>query len=237
MGRIINNKSVAILQSNYIPWKGYFDIINSVDEFIIYDEMQYTRRDWRNRNLLKTKQGTKWLTIPVEVKGQYTHKINEIRIVDDKWPIKHWKTIQHNYNKALLFKESETIFEETYQKCKELNFLSEVNLLFINVINSFLGINTKITDCKNYLLEGEKSRRIISICKQAGANTYFTGPSAKTYLDEGLFKKEGILLLYAEYKDYPVYKQLFPPFKSEVSILDLIFNAGRDSVKYMKSFK
>ncbi|MFW5835685.1 MAG: WbqC family protein, partial [bacterium] len=98
-------KKIAILQSNYIPWKGYFDIINYVDEFIVYDDAQYTRRDWRNRNLIKTPRGLKWLTIPVEVKGKYTQTIYETKIADKNWAEKHWKSIRHNYNEADCFEE------------------------------------------------------------------------------------------------------------------------------------
>nr|MBU9918948.1 WbqC family protein [Fusobacteriaceae bacterium] len=112
-------KKIAILQSNYIPWKGYFDLINMVDEFILYDDMQYTRRDWRNRNKIKTPQGLQWLTIPVEIKGKFFQKIKDTRITDKKWNIKHWRTISQNYSKAKYFKDYKDIFEELYLACDE----------------------------------------------------------------------------------------------------------------------
>src|SRR5438046_4323553 len=93
-------RKAAIVQSNYIPWKGYFDLIRRVDEFILYDDVQYTRRDWRNRNLIKTPQGLRWLTIPVEVKGKYYQSIRDTKIADPVWAASHWQTIVHNYGRA-----------------------------------------------------------------------------------------------------------------------------------------
>ena len=105
-------KKIAISQSNYIPWKGYFDLINRVDEFILYDDAQFTRRDWRNRNKIKTPNGTQWLTIPVDVKGRYLQKINETKVSDKKWAIKHWKQIKQNYFKAKYFTKYKDFFDE-----------------------------------------------------------------------------------------------------------------------------
>jgi hypothetical protein len=124
-------KKIAILQSNYIPWKGYFDIINSVDEFIFYDEAQYTRRDWRNRNIIKTKDGPKWITIPVKVKGRYEQRIIETRVANKNWASKHWKMIEYNYGSSPGFTDYASVFEETYHTCGKLTFLSDINRLFI----------------------------------------------------------------------------------------------------------
>ncbi len=123
-------KKVAIVQSNYIPWKGYFDLINMVDEFILYDDMQYTRRDWRNRNKIKSANGTVWLTIPVEVKGKYDQKVRDVLISDREWNKKHWKSIVHNYAKAEFFKRYGSLFEDLYVGSNE-RYLSEVNCRFL----------------------------------------------------------------------------------------------------------
>ncbi len=229
-------KKIAILQSNYIPWKGYFDIINSVDEFIIYDDAQYTRRDWRNRNIIKTRNGLKWLTIPVEVKGKYDQKINETRIADKTWASKHWKMIMHNYTSAPAFEAHAGLFEETYHSCEKLVFLSDVNRLFIKVINSIIGIHTLISDTSQYKMKGSKNDKIISICKQANAEAYVTGPLAKEYIDEKLFLKSGIDLIWVDYKGYPEYNQVFPPFEHAVSTIDVIFNNGIKATSLLKSF-
>ena len=229
-------KRIAILQSNYIPWKGYFDIINSVDEFIIYDDAQYTVRDWRNRNIIKTKNGLKWLTIPVLVKNRRYQKINETRIADNKWASKHWESIKHSYSSSPFFDDYNDIFEKAYQECKELDFLSDVNRFFLEIINSILGIGTTISDSSLYVIEGDRNQKIISICKQAGADVYLSGPSAKNYVEEEIFEKAGIKLCWADYKDYPEYCQKYPPFEHNVSILDLILNEGEKVSLFMKSF-
>lgn len=231
----MKSKKIAILQSNYIPWKGYFDLINMVDEFILYDDMQYTRRDWRNRNKIKTSQGLKWLTIPVEVKGKYFQKINETKISDKDWAKKHWQSIKLNYSKAQYFREYKDAFEDLYLNCNE-PYLSRINFKFINAINEILGIKTKIKWSSEFELVDGKSRRLLSICKDCDADIYLSGPAAKGYLDEEMFVKEGISVEWMDYSGYPEYDQLYPPFAHGVTILDLIFNEGSNAVKFMKSF-
>lgn len=228
-------KKIAIIQSNYIPWKGYFDIINMVDEFILYDTEQYSRRDWRNRNKIKTPKGLLWLTIPVEVKGKFFQKINETKICVKDWNKKHWKTITLNYAKAKYFKEYKEYFEELYLSCNE-EYLSEINFKFINAINQLLGIKTKIRWSMEFDLPEGKNEKLIAICKQCNANIYLSGPAAKHYLEEELFKKEGIKVEWMDYSGYPEYPQLYQPFEHGVSIIDLIFNTGPEATKYMKSF-
>lgn len=226
---------VAILQSNYIPWKGYFDIINSVDEFVLYDDVQFTRRDWRNRNQIKTSNGLLWLTIPVDVKGKYAQKINETVITDSDWPKKHWKTISYNYAKAKYFKEYKDFFEDLYMNCKE-SFLSQVNFRFIMGVNSLLQIKTKITKSGEFELPDGRSEKLLAICKKLKADEYLSGPSAENYLDVKLFLREDIKVSWMNYSGYPEYVQLYPPFEHAVSIIDLIFNAGPEATLYMKSF-
>ena len=229
-------KKVAILQSNYIPWKGYFDLINSVDEFIFYDEMQYTKRDWRNRNKIKTPNGTVWLSIPVSDKGyQKNHQqIKDITIADFFWTKKHWNTIIQNYKKAQFFKEYSAFFEELYF-AKEEKYLCEVNYKFIHAINNILGINTKISFSTEYTLIDGKTERLIDLVNQAKGTEYLSGPAAKDYIDEKLFEKEKIKLTWMNYSGYPEYNQLYPPFEHGVSILDLIFSCGKNAADYMKS--
>lgn len=230
-----SGKKIAILQSNYIPWKGYFDLINMVDEFILYDDVQYTRRDWRNRNIIKTPTGPFWLTIPVEVKGKYYQNIKDTLISDHEWNRKHWKTIVSNYTKAPHFKDYCSLFEDLYLGSGE-SYLSQVNYRFLTAICQLLGIKTKISWSMDYRLREGQTERLIDLCKQAGATEYISGPAAKNYIDENLFKAEGISLRYIDYSGYPEYPQLYPPFEHRVSIIDLIFNTGSDAKKYMRSF-
>lgn len=226
---------MAIVQSNYIPWKGYFDLINLVDEFILFDDMQYTRRDWRNRNLIKTRAGLKWLTIPVAVKGNFFQKIKDTRVSDPGWGRTHWESIVHNYSKANHFAAFREVFESLYLGSQE-SFLSQINYAFLTAICKILRIDARITWSDDYESVEGKTERLVSICKQAGATTYISGPAARDYIDEGLFNNADISLEYMDYSAYPEYRQLFPPFEHGVSVIDLIFNEGPDAPKFMKSF-
>jgi hypothetical protein len=228
-------KKALITQSNYIPWKGYFDNINAVDVFVVYDDMQYTKRDWRNRNQIKTPQGPHWLTIPVEVKGKYFQKINETIVSEEDWGDKHWKTIQSNYSKAPFFKQYKDYFETIYLD-RNLKYITEINVSFIKTINKILGINTQIIDSREFELVEGKTERLVDICKKINATDYYTGPAAKDYMDESLFEDQSIKIHYFDYSNYPVYPQLFGEFTHYVSILDLIFNKGEEAKNYMKTF-
>lgn len=230
------SKKIAIVQSNYIPWKGYFDMINQVDEFMLFDDVQYTKRDWRNRNLIKTQNGLKWLTIPVNVKGKYYQKICETSVSDENWKYKHWKTIVHNYSKARYFNDYKEFFEGLFYGTNEI-YLSLINYRFLKAICDLLGIKTKISWSMDYQNTAGKTERLIYFCQQAKATEYLTGPRAKNYIDENLFQEVGIKLTYMDYSDYPTYTQLYPPFVHEVSIIDLILNEGQEAPKYLKSFK
>lgn len=230
------SKRVAAVQSNYIPWRGYFDLINSVDEFVLYDDMQYTIRDWRNRNIIKTSNGPLWLTIPVEVKGKYFQTIKDTVVSDPTWGRKHWASLTHSYSKAKYFTNHKELFAELYSHPEE-KLLSQINYRFIVVICRLLGINTTISWSMDYNLSGAKTERLVSLCKQAGATHYLSGPAAKSYLEEELFTREDISVSYMDYVGYPDYRQLYPPFEPRVSILDLLFNEGPDATKYMKSFE
>jgi len=226
-------KKVAIVQSNYIPWKGYFDLISAVDEFIIYDDMQYTRRDWRNRNKIKTPHGLRWLTVPVQVKGKYFQRIRETEIDGDQWQKEHWQTIKTNYGKSEYFKSIALQLEPLYLE-ETYTHLSVLNLRFIHWVCERLAINTKIRDCCEYELVEGKTERLLSLCQQAKATEYISGPAAKGYLDESLFSRAGIGVTFFDYSNYPVYPQLWGEFEHGVTILDLLFNCGLDAPKYMK---
>ena len=229
------SKRLAIVQSNYIPWRGYFDLINSVDEFILFDDAQYTRRDWRNRNTIKTPNGLLWLTIPVQVRGKYLQKIKDTVVTDEDWTHQHWNSIVHNYSQAPHFKEYLEQFQQLYLGTKETH-LSQINRRFITAICRILGISTVISWSMDYDLVEGKTARLVKMCKDAGATEYLSGPAARDYLDEELFRKEGIKLLYMDYSGYPEYHQLYPPFEPNVSIIDLIFNEGANATRCMRSF-
>ena len=226
-------KKVAILQSNYIPWKGYFDIIASVDEFILYDDMQYTRRDWRNRNQIKTPQGLQWLTVPVLVKGKYHQKIRETEIDGTEWAAAHWKSLVQNYIRAPYFHEIAKWLEPLYLNTSYTH-LSILNQRFIQAICDYLNITTRISHSWDYKQVDGKTERLAELCVQAGATEYVSGPSAKNYVDEQIFEAMNIKLTWFDYAGYPDYPQLWGEFTHGVTILDLLFNCGKDSHRQMR---
>lgn len=227
---MISNK-VAILQSNYIPWKGYFDIIAKSDIFVIYDEVQYTKNDWRNRNLIKTKEGLHWLSIPIR-QEHLDQKIFETNVSFSGWSKKHKNSLQINYGKALYFKEYKDTFFEIYDNAS--TNLSEINKAFIQKICEILEIKTKIIDSRELNLEGDKVERLIDACKKLNATKYLSGPAAKNYMNEVLFNENNIEIEWMDYADYKEYNQLYPPFEHGVSILDLIFNEGPNARSFLK---
>ena len=229
------SKRVAISQSNYIPWKGYFDNIAFVDEFVLYDDMQYTKRDWRNRNKIKTANGLKWLTVPVEVKGKFHQKIKDTKVSDPKWNLNHLDVLKNSYSKAQFFKEVFPFIQNLYYEAENILTISEINAFFIKSICSFLNIETKITFSSDYkIINGGATEKLVAICKQTKATDYYTGPAAKNYMDDSAFVKEGINVNYYDYSGYLEYNQLHGDFEHGVTILDLIFNKGKDSYKYLK---
>lgn len=224
-------KKVAIIQSNYIPWKGYFDIIHDVDLFIFLDDVQYTVRDWRNRNKIKTPQGLRWLSVPVG--ADRDRLIHQVEIVDDGWAKKHWETIKYSYSKTPHFKKYREFFEYVYLDSAWTN-LSELNQFLIKRISQeFLGIETEFRDSREFAAQGEKTDRLLDLLVKAGATSYLSGPSAKSYIDDSKFRADGIELAYKDYSHYREYPQPFPPFEHAVSILDLLFNCGPDAPNYV----
>jgi hypothetical protein len=228
-------KRVAIVQSCYIPWKGYFDLIAAVDEFILFDDRQYTRRDWRNRNKIKTREGAQWLTIPVQTKGRYEQRIDETLVSDPRWSSRHWKTIVANYAAAPHFDVFRELFARTYEELSDEPYLSRVNRRLLEVAAEALGITTRLTWSTEYETRGSKTDRLVSLCEAAGATEYVSGPRARAYLDEERFAERGIDVCWFDYAGYPEYPQLHPPFEHAVTVLDLIFNTGKAATSYMKA--
>jgi len=230
---IMYEKKIAIVQSSYIPWKGYFDLIGSVDEFILYDEMQFTRRDWRNRNLIKTPTGLHWLTVPVISKGKFTQKISETKIDGVDWAGAHWKTLSANYRRSKYFHSIADWLGPLYLDGR-YDSLSELNFKFLQMICQYLELETKISFSSDYYSVPGKSARLAALCVAAGGGEYISGPSARDYLDEKEFFDRGLKIFWFSYDGYEKYPQQWGEFVHGVSILDLLFNCGPDSRKYMK---
>ena len=227
-------KRIAILQSSYIPWKGYFDIIASVNEFILYDDVQFTKHDWRNRNQIKTPQGVQWLTVPV---GQnIKRRVRDVNLPDKRWQAKHWKTLESNYRGAPHFDEIAAIFKPLYLQ-RQYSHLSALNRELIEAVCAYLGITTKISNSWDYHLIEGKTERLVDLCVQAGGTEYISGPAAKGYIVGNLFAERGIKLSWFSYQGYSEYPQLWDEFTHSVTILDLLFNCGKDAPHYMKYVK
>ena len=226
-------KRVAIVQSNYIPWKGYFDMIASVDEFILYDDMQYTKRDWRNRNKIKTPNGLQWLSVPVRVSGKFEQKIRDTEIDGSMWAREHWSALVHNYGRAPFFTQVGPSLQPVYLS-RRYQMLSDLNRTLIEYVCGYLGIRTVIKNSWDYNLVEGKSERLADLCVQAGASVYISGPGAKDYLDESVFAARGVSVEWFDYEGYPEYPQLWGPFEHAVTVLDLLFNCGPESGRFMK---
>lgn len=222
---------VAVIQSNYIPWKGYFDTIHDVDLFIFYDDVQFTKNDWRNRNKIKVSGGTHWLSVPVGTDLNRT--INEVKIQDSAWAKNHFKNLEQYYLKAAYFKEYRGFLAHVYME-RKWEYLSELNQYLVKTIAvDFLKCKTAFDSSMNYSPEGKQLVRLLDLLKKCKAEVYYSGPSAKSYVVENEFKKNGIEIIWKDYSSYPEYPQLFPPFEHYVSILDLLFNTGPDAPYYM----
>jgi hypothetical protein len=226
-------KRVAIVQSNYLPWKGYFDLIASVDEMVLYDDAQYTKRDWRNRNQIKTANGLLWLSVPVKVKGRFFQAIKDTELVDEPWAETHWRSIAMAYGRAPHFAALQQWLEPALRGHHHQH-LSSLNRSLIEAICGVLGIRTRITSSSDYTLPDGKTERLLAVCEQAKATMYVSGPAARSYLDESLFAARGIGVEWFDYSGYPEYPQLWGAFEHAVSVVDLLAMCGPDAPRYLK---
>ena len=222
---------VGIIQSNFLPWRGYFDFIREVDLFILEDDLQYTKGDWRNRNRIKTPRGSEWITVPVNYKR--TEQLIEETSIDysTPWARKMLNRIRESYRTAPCFEPYFSELSDTL--LKPFASISELNVSLIHWVCRRLEIGTPITFSREYHPSGTKTERVISILRQVDADTYLSGPSGKNYIVPELFEQAGIRLEYKEY-NYPEYEQLYPPFDPSVSVLDLLFMKGADAKFYLE---
>lgn len=224
-------RKVAVLQSNYIPWKGYFDIIHDVDLFIFHDDLQYTKNDWRNRNKIKTTNGAQWVTIPVGTSEK--RLIIDVKMNDTKWQKEHWNKIKQAYAKAPYFHKYSDFLKEVYLG-KEWEYLYELDRYLIQKIShEFLGITTKFADSRDFETTGSKHEKLLSLLKSAGADYYVSGPAAKDYIVAEDYAKNNIELVWKDYSNYPEYPQMYGDFDPNVSILDLLFHVGEEAPYYI----
>lgn len=220
---------IAILQPSYLPWIGYFDQMVRVDQFVLFDDVQFTRRDWRNRNKIRTKDGWAWVTVPVQQKDKFGQLLRETRIDNNvNWRRKHLEAIRHNYAQSPYFDLYFPYFESIYNK--EWNFLVDLCIETILHFKDVLNIPTPVIKSSEMNISEKKWEKILAICKQLNATRYLTGDLAKNYLSAQEFLKNDIALEYHEY-EHPEYTQRYPEFVPYLSIVDLLFNHGDKSLQ------
>lgn len=219
---------VAIHQPHYLPWLGYFYKMASCDTFVLLDNVGYSKNGFINRNRIKTPQGPTWLTVGVLTRNHFGQPINKVEINNTvPWNNTHYKSLSHNYARAPYFLEYKTCFEDVYRQKWER--LADLNEALIKVISILLGMNIKYIRASKLNVPGHRTELLVNICKALGANTYLSGPMGREYMDEELFKKEGLSVRYSDFK-HPAYKQLWGDFIPNMSIVDLMFNKGQESL-------
>jgi hypothetical protein len=227
---------IAIIQSCYVPWRGFFDLIGRCDVYVMFDQVQYVRRHWHNRNRIKTATGVEWLTIPVVSKGRFEQPIDRVEI-EKPWAEKHWRAIELAYRRAPYFDSMAPIVQDWYRRAAKEPLLTEINAIFLREISSLLGLATRIVRDTAYPAQGTATERVLAIVRAADADHYLSGPSAKAYFDESLFAKAGIAVEWMDYGGYQPYPQLHGPFEPAVSVLDLLFNTGPDAARFLSAGK
>ena len=222
---------VAILQSSYIPWKGFFDIIRSVDRFIWFDDVQFTIRDWRSRNRIKTPDGLRWLSIPCD--GKQSKMIDEVLVTDASWRRRHWDVIERSYGEAPHFEWCRPVLEQLYLGETETR-LHIINRKFVETIASeLLGIQTEFDESARYPSVERGQDRLLGILAAVGAKSYLSGPAARAYIDDEAFANQGVRLEWMRYDRYPEYPQLHGPFEHFVSIIDVLAHVGPDASRFL----
>jgi len=224
-------KTVGVIQSSYIPWKGYFDLISDVDLFVFLDDVQFTKADWRNRNAIKTPSGTRWMTIPVG--ARQNRLIHEVALPDRHWAMKHWTLLKVNYSGAPFFKQYVPLLDDIYLGEEHSNLSAFNQYVITRIARECLGITTEFVDSRELGAVGHKQDRLLDLLAKARADVYVSGPAARVYIDEDRFEEAGIRLVWKDYGNYPVYQQLHPPFTHHVTILDLLFHVGPAAPDYI----
>jgi hypothetical protein len=225
----------VILQPSYIPWRGYFGQIQRADVFVFYDDVQYDKHGWRNRNQIRTAQGRQWLTIPVHSHAviEKSIPINKVQIDWSKpWNKAHWKALTFAYARAPFFQKYAPLLESFYQR-RDV-YLADFTIELTMALANELGIrHTRFIRSSEMQASGHKTERLVNILVQLGVEQYISGPSARDYIENEKLTEAGITLDYMNY-DYPEYPQLHSPFDPNLSILDLLFMTGPDALQYIE---
>jgi hypothetical protein len=231
-------KTIVILQSNYIPWKGYFDLMACADEFLLFDEVQFTKNDWRNRNRIVLNGKLHWLTLPVRTAGKFGTSIDQVEVSKPDWAQAHWDTMTQAYRDTPHFRSIAPILEEDYRTTGPLTHLSRINEHFLRSIATLLGLGTAILHADVVpRTTDDPTARLVEICTARGATDYVSGPAAREYLNIAAFRDAGIAVHYANYTGYPTYAQRLEPFEHGVSMVDTLMQCGRDARSHLRALE
>ena len=232
-------KRVTLLQSNYLPWRGYFDFMAKSDEFIVYDSCQYTVNDWRNRNQVKTRDGVRWITVPVVTKGRFGQRIVDAEVVDHRWVKAHRATVAAALGKAPFGRTTVELLDDCYERASKTRLLHEINVIFLEAIHASFGFDCRLTDDSAYAVETLEelapSARVAELVRRAGATHYLTGPRGLDYLELSDFDERGIAVEALDYSTLAPYPQLFGEFVDHLSAVDLLANTGPEAASYCTS--
>jgi hypothetical protein len=225
-------KTLVVLQPGYLPWLGYFDQLRRADVFAHYDDVQFDKHGWRNRNRIKTPTGPLWLTVPVRHHGQNKPKVNEIAIDGtSNWAKKHVASVKQYYARAPFVQRYLPELEELLHR--PWPNLAELDIAIITVMAQWLHLTPPVVRTSELGIGGVQSERLIALCQHFGANCYLSGDAASDYLDVALFARHGIEVVWQQYQ-HPVYEQQHGEFVPYLSAIDLLFNCGDDSARILQ---
>lgn len=229
-------KVIGILQPGYLPWLGFFEQLHRSDVFVVYDDVQYDKNGWRNRNRIKTANGPQWLTVPVSVDYSTHPSIHSVRINNGTdWRRKHLLSIRQNYSQAPFFRDTIGVFEEAFSRPWEL--LADLDMHLIVKLADLLGMGSKqIVRSSTLGVPGQRVERLIAICQNLGADTFYEGAAGRDYIQTAEFEAHGVKVEFQDYK-HPVYRQLYGEFIPQLSVVDLLFNCGPEALDILAGRK
>ena len=224
--------TVVVLQPGYLPWLGFFDQLRRADVFVYYDDVQFDKHGWRNRNRIKTQAGLQWLSVPVRHSGLGLPRVMDVEIdARTAWARKHVASLRQAYARAPhaaeYLPQLAEVLERKWERLVDLDFA------VVDVIRGWLGLERRIVRSSELGIDGRQSDRLVRICRHFGARTYYSGAAARSYLDVGLFDSHGIQVVWQDFV-HPVYPQLHGPFEPYLSIVDLVFNCGAASMAVLE---
>jgi hypothetical protein len=221
------SKTVVVSQSNYAPWRGYFDLIASADVHVVLDDVQYTKQDWRNRNRINTPKGPAWISIPVNVTlGQ---RIDEVTVAGAGWVEQHWARIEQSYKHAAAFKTMGPLVRGMYESVADTERLTDVNDRVTQFLCDQVGVHTPRRDSKEFPSHDDPTDRLVGMCTALEADVYLSGPAAQAYLDVDKFSAVGIAVKWMDYGEYAAYPQVHGEWQPGLSVLDLLLNVGDEA--------